>query len=337
MITTSSNQYFVCLGRGQQPIPWNPFDADQKVNLHTDYFGKAFVALEQKLEQDNPGQDKPDREGWIVYLTWDLDELPGYGDKVIAVVMGDEWGRMPHYADRVGALFKCYGTSSTPTCNPFRNPRYLNWLTAFKFLYSLTQYAPSWLRYRRAKYNSERLRGSMPPVYTIPLGYANQHDLPMVPLQRRPADISFAGSVQHKSLSWWSPKKWLGTPKSLSRKNMLTALTRIRASHPEWEVDLKITPSFNAARSASTAEYSRRVMNTKISVVPRGNSFETFRFFEALRAGCILITEHLPDAWFYHGAPVVRLNDWSELDEVLEDLMGDQEQLQRLHQQSLGW
>ena len=43
------------------------------------------------------------------HLTWDSRRLPAYGERVVAVVLGDEVGRIPRYADRVRAVFKSYG------------------------------------------------------------------------------------------------------------------------------------------------------------------------------------------------------------------------------------
>ena len=78
-------------------------------------------------------------------------------------------------------------------------------------------------------------------------------------------------------------------------------------------------------------------METKICLVPRGTSFETFRFFEALRYGCVVVTEALPSRWFYKGAPVIQITDWSELEKILEKLLSDKQVLQEKHQESLNW
>jgi hypothetical protein len=118
---------------------------------------------------------------------------------------------------------------------------------------------------------------------------------------------------------------------------MIEALNRSAAAHPSWHFDLKITPSYRAIRSADPVEYAHRVMETRISVAPRGTSFETFRFFEALRFGCIVLTEFLPDRWFYKGAPVIQIEDWRRLDYVLEDLVTDADKMGALHEAALEW
>jgi len=83
--------------------------------------------------------------------------------------------------------------------------------------------------------------------------------------------------------------------------------------------------------------YSAHMMNTKICLVPRGTSPETFRFFEALRYGCIPVTEVLPSRWFYDGAPALIVDDWSELGDLVTDLLTTPERLEELHADALDW
>ena len=327
MITAKRNQYFVCEGNGQAPIAWNPLSNQQRINLHTDYFGKAFQEMEKRL----------DGSGWTIYLTSDIHRLPSYGPHVVAVVMGDEWGRIPFYAHRIGALFKCYGIRSRPKPKLLGNNWHFQVLVWLKYFYGLLKFLAGWTFYSTMT-ATRRLRGqSLPAMHAIPLGYANQIEVPFVPFEKRKLDVSFAGSILHKAYPFWSLKRWIGTPKRLSRKQLLLALEAFQDRQSDKRVDLKITPSFRAIRRENPAIYATRLMNTRISVVPRGNALETFRFFEALRAGCVLITEDLPDFWFYYGAPVIRLADWSRLPDVLEDLMSDADKLERLHLQSMGW
>lgn len=325
--TALGNRYFVCLGSEKPPIPWNPYDAGQKVNLHTDYFGKVFIAMEKALVKG----------GWTIYLTWDLDGLPSYGDRVIAVVLGDEWCRYPRYTHRVGMLFKCYGIGPELGCKPFRRPSYQNWLTVLQHLNASIRYLPGALQNRISARKLAKNNKTMPPVYSIPLGYANQSELALKPFFERKYDVSFAGSVVHKPYKWWSPKQWLQTPKSFSRNRMIEALKRVADHYKSWPIDLKITPSYKAIRQADPLEYAQRVMETRISVAPRGTSFETFRFFEALRFGCIVITEYLPQRWFYDDAPVIRIESWQELDAILEDLKANPTKMESMHVAALKW
>ena len=111
----------------------------------------------------------------------------------------------------------------------------------------------------------------------------------------------------------------------------------IRKKNLDVKFNLTITSDFNAARSADEKSYSEKMMDSKICLVPRGTSLETYRFFEAIRYGCIVITEILPSRWFYNGSPAIRINDWSELEEILDKLINNKLLIKKKHQESLAW
>ena len=128
---------------------------------------------------------------------------------------------------------------------------------------------------------------------------------------------------------------------------MLDALTRLYQTHPSIDIQVHTNARFvlNALEYGLTEpgevldaeEYSNTLMNTKICLVPRGTSPETFRFFEGLRYGCVLITERLPSRWFYDGAPVIQVDEWSELRDIAPQLLADTDRMQKLHEASLEW
>lgn len=331
----SENRYAVCLSDRENPIYWSLDTAQRHVPT---YVHRVFRQMERHL----------DRGGWTVYLTWRLDRLPSVGPNVIAVVMGDEWSRVPAYANQVAATFKCYGTSlPLGSKSPWR-PSYLNMLLWTKYLRTQVRRLPSLLRHAattlswRIKKNQDR-----PPIYDFPLGYGNQMDLPLRPLPERPYDLFFAGSVEHAQYPFWSPKYWIQSPKAVSRHRMIEEMGKLARRDPSIEIKLSTTSEFawnavfynkpNTEGLLDARTYSEHMMNAKICLVPRGTSLETFRFFEALRYGCILITEPLPDRWFYDGAPVIEIEDWSTLITTIKDLLASPKQLQLLHEASLNW
>lgn len=319
--------YFICKP-GQPPIAWIPPDPAQTIDANCAYFGKVFEVMEQQL---------PLKE-FTVYFTWDVNELPSYGPNIVAVVQGDEWCRIPRYAHQVRAVFKCYGTRPILGCNLLRHPSYLNVLTAVQFLRILLIRIPGVLHHQWHSFKPFRSRSfNRPAIYDIPLGYYNQANLPIQPIEQRPCDVFFAGSMIQGNYPIWSPKRYMGTPKNLSRQQMLECLQEIELTHPHWKIQLRLTTDFNASRDSDQTSYSEQMMNAKICLVPRGTSFETFRFFEALRYGCIVITEALPDRWFYTNAPIIQLNNWHELEKVLSQLLNHPDRLQELHQASLNW
>jgi hypothetical protein len=67
-------------------------------------------------------------------------------------------------------------------------------------------------------------------------------------------------------------------------------------------------------------EYLDILSDTKICLVPRGVSNETFRYSEAFASGCIVITTVSPshiNTWYYKDSPAIFINNWSELTDEL--------------------
>ena len=334
------NKYFVCI-KNQLPVEWNPcskepmFGVDStffttflKSNYFT-YFSKVFAEMEEHLES-----------GEITfYLAWsDVKSLPTNDKNTIAIVVGDEWCRIPTYAHKLKATFKCYGIEPTIGCNPILNPSYLNFLALIQFVRNWFMRLPSVAHYILQKGLSIFLPNDFEhPIYDIPLGYANQLDLPIKDIDQRLYDTSFLGSVSHREYAVWSLRNWIKTPKQFSRERMIASLNKIIKKHPDFKVELSFTPDFGASLNTDAYLYSEKMMNTKICLIPRGTSFETFRFFEAIRYGCIAITEALPSRWFYDGCPAIQLTDWQELELALENLLDDHKLMQQKSQESLNW
>jgi hypothetical protein len=303
-----------------------------------DYFAGILTALGQQWQS----------EDLVFYITRDLEQLPSYGPEVVAIVVGDEWCRWPRYSQRVRAVFKCHGTRPTLGFRWDDRPSYLNLLSAAQFLTIQRRRLPStWAR--RGQQLQAQLTGNAwrPTVFPIPLGYYNQQNLPIKPFWQRSQDLYYSGSVVNDPCARWSPKAILGTPKSRSRQLMATALQQFQQHHPKYAIsqDDQI-PSFNHnPHDASVPHnqpqtglsYSERMMDMRICLVPRGSSIETFRFFEGLRYGCVLVTEQLPDYWFYRGAPIRQVSHWGQLESVLLDLLRHPQQLELLHYKSLAW
>jgi hypothetical protein len=332
--STLNNQYFICLESAPEPIPWYPptvTDAIREAKSDAVYFGQVFAALEHMiLRQQLP------LEGLTFYLTWNLETLPSYGESVVVVLLGDEWCRKPSYYHKVRAVFKPYGTALPygflPTVGNFAT----DVVNLLQFL-RISSLQLMWeLRHR----NNRSIGRSPSPVtniHAIPLGYFRQLELPIKSMDSRAYDVYFAGSLRGKQPPVWSPKYWLSSPKSLSRHQMFTELTKLAQTHPKLAVQSHSFANFLNSGVPEADDYSHQMMNSRICLIPRGTSYETFRFFEALRYGCVPITEYLPSTWFYDGAPAIRLRSWRELGGTVTALLSDADRLHHQHQQVLAW
>lgn len=335
MSAKGENAYFVCYSYEDAP---RVLDLDAAGERAPGYIVEVLRAAERRLGP----------RGLRVYVTWKLDVLPTYGDGVVAVVMGDEWARIPAYASDVLATFKVYGTRPTLGVRlGNRSPRISAMLT-LKYARSVACGLPGVLR--RAAAHAAHLAGrreALPPVFPIPLGYGNQLDLPVKPLDERGTDLFFAGSIAHRQRAAWDPRGWMVSPKTLARERMLAGLADFRTAHPDRTVRVNTTTAFTLndlhygtgdhTCILSAEAYSEALMDTRLCLAPRGTSPETFRYFEGLRCGCVVIAEPQPARWFYDGAPTVEITDWRRLPEVASELLGDPDRMSALHDAALRW
>ena len=325
-----SNQYYIYITPEEGLIPWDIYDPNPANCGFVAYFGKVFQAVEKHLE----------KRGLIFYVTMtEMHQLPSYGENVIVVMLGDELCRIPKYVHKVGAIFKCYGTQQIIGCNFLSKPSYLNLVTTIQYVRNWVKRLPSMVNYQFHNFKN-RLSGSKKNtrIYDIPLGYYNSEDLPIKDMEERTYDVFFAGSSVHERYPLWSLQYWLRTPKTISREQMISSLNKFQEKHPEFKVQFSVTAAFGATGNTEVAiSYNEKMMNTKICLAPRGTSFETYRFFEGIKYGCILLTEALPSRWFYDGSPAIQITDWRELETTLEKLLQNKQLMEEIHQQSLNW
>jgi hypothetical protein len=317
--------FFNCLGPDRRPQAWNPPDPVEDV-VDTWYFGRALAAMQRELKVD----------GLTVYLTFDADSLPSYGDDVVAVLIGDEWARVPAYLPRVRAVFRNLCARPNLGCRPLAWPSPVTLSALLPAGRAAWRGLPGRLDHRRAELAAARGRGPRPaPQVEVPIGTYNLLDLPLKPFAERRSDLFFAGSVVHAP-GRAARLKARVMPKGLARQAMLRNVDRLR-QRPGVTVDVRITEGFKESAQSDPGEYSRALMDTRLALVPRGATTETHRFFQALKYGCVVVTDSVPPSWFYEQAPIVRLRHWDELERVLTPLLADPERLESLHREALAW
>lgn len=323
-----SNQYCIYITPKEGVIPWDIYEPSPANCGFVRYFGKVFQTVENHLK----------KQGLTFYVTMcEMNELPSYGENVIVVILGEEWGRIPQYSHKVGAIFKCYGRPRLE-CNPLLKPSYFNCMITMQFLRNSILTVPGIVNYQFQKVKNWLLGKGIASIYDIPLGYYNSEELSIKNMEERHYDVFFSGSTVHEHYPIWSLQHWLKTPKTVSREQMLSSLTLFKKKHPEFEVEFSVTSAFGQQDNIEVSKsYSERMMNTKICLAPRGTTTESYRFFEAMRYGCIVVTEALPSRWFYNGSPTIVLANWGELEGTLEKLLANKQLLQEMHQQSLNW
>lgn len=290
----TANRCFVVPPGAREPLPLDLGDASPQIPRNQRYYADTVALLPAA--------------GLTVYLTWDLTGLPSYGNDVVAIVLGDEASRRPRYAGRVRCVFKCYGDRP-----------WISWPPAG--LLGLAVDARRWIE---ALPDLRLPAGRTRPA---PLGFHNQVELPIVPIEQRSTFACFAGSVEEPH------RRWLSSAKTVSRRKMLAAAQRFDAA----PTVLRTTASFGASSDADPVAYSTELMDSAVCLCPRGGSVETFRWFEAMRAGCVVLCDPLPPFWFYEGSPAIELRDWDELPGVLARLHADPGELRARHEAAIVW
>lgn len=324
------NTYAVCLSNQSQIIPFDPFNyrqADYPGFIEIDYLAGAF----QTLERDS------DIEGITFYITWNVNNVPTYGNQIVVILMGDEWCRFPSYLGEVRAIFRAHSNWPVYTGNSTGGLSYNNLIALVQFIRLHLIGLPGRIKFLTKRHTHSSKNDYR--TYTIPLGYANQLELPLLPFEKRTTDVSFMGSTANTLPPKTSLRHWIQSPKTVARTQMLNNVQHLQQNHPKLTVHIKSIEEFAGnllGHGLSVEEekirYSGALMDTKICLVPRGSSLETFRLFEAMRYGCIAICDRLPSRWYYEGLPAIQIDHWDELEDVVKALINNPERMRHLHQ-----
>lgn len=157
-----------------------------------------------------------------------------------------------------------------------------------------------------------------PNVRPIPLGYAEGFpSRPPAPAQSRAYDFSFSGYL-HRARAQFKEE--------VARMEATGRYRSFISFNDGWRAGL------------GTDEYADLLYDTKIALCPSGiHSTESFRAFEALKAGCVVITTTKPKTWFYEGWPALEVEHWSEARRLIDEMLADPRRLAELQRRHLRW
>jgi hypothetical protein len=321
-MSVSRSKYVAC-------SPWEAFDLDifNWQDKPDGDFLNYWVRVFKKFEKCSP------LSGLTFYLITHhllVGELPSYGDNVVVVIRSGEECWIPPYLNKVRYVFKTYGFE--PWCGA--SLREQSPASVLKCVREWGLWSWRYLLYLRQSGFSPKQAGRK---MVLPLGYARQTDLPGKPFESRRYLVGFLGSIENREYPKFSPKRLVATPKLIARSRMADSLQKLAASAPD-SVFYGTTASFTESTMTGAGDHYTEVMaDTKIALAPRGSSVETYRFFEAMRQGCVVICDRLPPHWFYVGCPAIQIDDWGNLEAEVKALSADTERLADLHRKSLAW
>lgn len=184
-------------------------------------------------------------------------------------------------------------------------------------------------------------------LYALPLGFPSGFNPDgYIPIRNRAYNVFFSGNLNNNRVPFYF--SFFSTPFRFflkSRKLMHLLINRYTKSfilrlkhkfHTFSESIITFTNGF--AKGFSREEYCKIIHDSKIVLSPLGfYSAECFRTYEALSAGCIVISEKLPDDEFYKDSPIIQLENWHDIKNVVEGLLMDEKRLERLSIESKKW
>lgn len=174
---------------------------------------------------------------------------------------------------------------------------------------------------------------------SLQLGYHTQtKHKGIIPMNERLFNITFAGCLNRNRISIASiltniKTHWIALGLLFKKKWTLKVLNNIvKFKYPNDY--FQFNNGFN--NGLDEEDYNFILRNTKIALCPKGwvNS-ETFRLYEAMRWGCVVISEELPDREYYKGIPIVKVKDWNEGIKIARELMNDKNKLESMSKESI--
>lgn len=191
-------------------------------------------------------------------------------------------------------------------------------------------------------------------LFSYPLGIPYKiKEQPFVPILDRKYKVFYSGNLNKNRVpfyealarSRWSIKRRLSIPilklaaryeydkrlRNLSLR-FKSLVFRMGATDFDDVFDssyIKFTRSFEAGLDPH--EYAAILADSKVILSPRGFfNTECFRFYEALRQGCIVITEKLPVTDYYHSDNYIEVDSWNNIDHLIQTLLGDSDKMEQL-------
>jgi hypothetical protein len=182
-----------------------------------------------------------------------------------------------------------------------------------------------------------------PNVFPLPIGYVKEvPQLPVKPIQERSYNVFYRGNLNSNRIDFYrnfsrfkyflpsKPNRFHG----FYRKLLLNIQSDFSSYFPESIIFFN-----NSFKGGFTPQqYGKILAESKIVLCPKGfDRTESFRHFEAMRAGCILISERLPNTEFYKGSPIIEIDNWKKGLSVVKDLLADIPKMEALQRETISW
>lgn len=164
-----------------------------------------------------------------------------------------------------------------------------------------------------------------------PNSVINIHNVSAIPLCHLNGVKSKNINIKNREFDWC----WMGQFDQYKRAEFRVAinkLSRIRhfKNYVLW---------YNGWNNGiSKTMYSDILNNTKIIFVPTGSaSMESFRFFEAMMCGCIVVCIDMPRVDFYNTANIIKIDEWNNLENTVSYILSRNSEIEYISYEAMNW
>lgn len=187
---------------------------------------------------------------------------------------------------------------------------------------------------------------NMSKVYALPLITPKIPLVDFVPFEKRKYNVFYSGNLNKNRVSLYlslNPNLFWGE-KFASRFYKIkggTKLFNLLYNGKEYDFSylfensiLKFNNGFYTGFSRD--EYINITANSKIILSPKGfASPECFRLYEAMKYGCVVITEVLPIVSFYENIPVLQVSNWNDVHALIKSILSNKAYLNEISNQAV--
>lgn len=179
-------------------------------------------------------------------------------------------------------------------------------------------------------------------IFHFPLGYVKEtlHQ-PVKRMEDRSINVFYSGNLNKGRVPLYKLLSKSRVPDVLfslliKMAKRIPKLIKRDFSHVFPSSYIHFTDGFK--KGLSPQAYTQMLYNSRIVLCPKGFLMaETYRHFEAMRAGCVIISEKLPQTYLYKHSPIIQVANWKDGLAFVEDLLKDPGLMQQYQQRMLYW
>lgn len=170
-------------------------------------------------------------------------------------------------------------------------------------------------------------------VTSIPLGYNNFLEANYIPINERHYNMSFMGMVNKNRIDMVSAltgisNKLIALGIHLNDKKTIKFLNDY-LNLIDTKSKYFLSDQFNSG--VNSFQYCNALRHSKIVLAPKGFiNTETFRLYEAMQYGCVVMTNKLPNRKYYENIPVIQIDNWQEGIQIAKTILKDENLLSEL-------